>query len=200
MARRFVLASASPARLRLLRAAGLAPEVIVSGVDEEAVDIDDVPKLVQTLAEHKALAVAARPEAAGSLVLGCDSMLEFDGMARGKPATPDEAIERWRQMRGSEGALHTGHCVVDTSRSVHVSAVASTTVRFGFPSDNEIDAYVATGEPLGVAGAFTIDGLAAAFVDGIDGDHGTVIGVSMPLLRNLLGELGVNYTTLWADE
>lgn len=193
-----ILASASPARLNLLRQAGLAPHVIVSGFDEDAVTADSPAELALALAEAKAAVVATLEEAAGALVIGCDSVLELDGEALGKPADSEEATARWKSMRGRAGVLRTGHCVIDTATGAKVSATASTTVRFGEPSDAEVAAYVASGEPLHVAGAFTLDGLSAPFIDGIDGDHGNVIGISMPLLRSLLAELGVSITDLWA--
>ncbi|CAL9509430.1 MULTISPECIES: nucleoside triphosphate pyrophosphatase [Streptomyces] len=196
--RRLVLASQSPARLGLLRQAGMAPEVIVSGVDEDALDAPTPGELALLLAEAKADAVAGRPEAAGALVVGCDSVLELDGRPLGKPADAEEATARWKDMRGRAGVLVTGHCVVDTATGRRASATAATTVRFGEPSDEEIAAYVASGEPLHVAGAFTLDGRSAPFVDGIEGDHGNVIGLSLPLLRRLLAELGVPITELWA--
>ncbi|MFF1477598.1 Maf family protein [Streptomyces sp. NPDC058301] len=195
--RRLVLASASPARLGLLRQAGLAPEVIVSGVDEDALTAPTPGELALVLAEAKADAVAARPEAAGALLIGCDSVLELDGEALGKPADAEEATARWKSMRGRAGVLRTGHCVIDTANGRRASATASTTVRFGEPSDAEIAAYVASGEPLHVAGAFTLDGRSAPFVNGIDGDPGNVIGLSLPLLRTLLAELGIGITDLW---
>jgi septum formation protein len=195
MTRRFVLASASPARLRVLRIAGFDPEVIVSGVAEDDVDLSDVPSAVITLAERKASAVAARTDDA--LVLGCDSMFELDGEVRGKPADADEARAWGRRMRGSEGTLFTGHCVIDAADGRCVSDVAATIVRFGSPSDAEIDAYVASGEPLEVAGGFTLDGRSAPFIDGVDGDPGNVIGVSLPLVRTLLAKLDVEVTSLW---
>ncbi|MEV4869818.1 nucleoside triphosphate pyrophosphatase [Streptomyces syringium] len=196
--RRLVLASQSPARLGLLRQAGLAPEVIVSGVDEDAITAATPAELARVLAEAKAAAVAARAEAAGALVIGCDSVLELDGEALGKPRDAEDATARWKSMRGRSGVLRTGHCVIDTATGRQVSATASTTVRFGEPSDAEIAAYVASGEPLHVAGAFTLDGRSAPFIEGIDGDHGNVIGLSLPLLRKQLAELGVVITDLWA--
>ncbi|MER7997797.1 nucleoside triphosphate pyrophosphatase [Streptomyces sp. NPDC095613] len=195
--RRLVLASASPARLGLLRQAGLAPEVIVSGVDEDALSAPTPAELALVLARAKATAVAARPEAAGALVVGCDSVLELDGDALGKPADAEEATARWKSMRGRAGVLRTGHCVIDTVTGADAAETASTTVRFGHPSDAEIAAYVASGEPLHVAGAFTLDGRSAPFVDAIEGNHGNVIGLSLPLLRRLLGEHGVTITDLW---
>lgn len=198
--RRLVLASQSPARLGLLRQAGLAPEVIVSGVDEDAVTAPTPAELAKALAVAKASVVAARADTRGALVVGCDSVLELDGRALGKPADAEEAAARWKDMRGRAGVLQTGHCVHDTASGRHVAATASTVVRFGEPSDAEIAAYVASGEPLHVAGAFTLDGRSAPFIEGIDGDHGNVIGLSLPLLRRLLGELGVRITDLWADE
>ncbi|MFJ8820312.1 nucleoside triphosphate pyrophosphatase [Streptomyces sp. NPDC102467] len=197
-ARRLILASQSPARLGLLRQAGFAPEVIVSGVDEDAVTAPTPAELALALAEAKASVVAARPEAGGALVIGCDSVLDLDGEALGKPADAEEATARWKAMRGRAGTLQTGHCVYDTESGTYASGTASTVVRFGEPSDAEVAAYVATGEPLYVAGAFTLDGRSAPFIDGIDGDHGNVIGLSLPLLRRLLAQLGVGITELWA--
>ncbi|WP_415948069.1 Maf family protein [Streptomyces sp. KLOTTS4A1] len=196
--RRLILASQSPARLGQLRDAGLVPEVIVSGVDEDAISAPTPGELARVLAEAKARVVAARPEAANALVVGCDSVLELDGEALGKPADAEEATARWKAMRGRSGVLQTGHCVIDTATGRQTSATCSTTVRFGEPTDAEIAAYVASGEPLHVAGAFTLDGRSAPFLDGIDGDHGNVIGISLPLLRRLLAELGTSIVDLWA--
>jgi septum formation protein len=198
---RLVLASASPARLTTLRHAGLEPEVVVSGVDESAVTADSVAALAGRLAQLKAEAVAAAVAADGSpvLVVGCDSMLELDGEAYGKPGTPDLAVERWRRMRGRSGVLHTGHHVVLADRDGHRTrnAVAATTVHFADVTDAEIEAYVATGEPLQVAGAFTVDGLGGPFVRAIEGDFHNVVGISLPLLRELLLDLGVAWPALW---
>lgn len=194
-----VLASASPARLTTLRNAGLAPTVIVSGVDES--QVRDVPpaELALRLAELKCQAVAPRPEVpADALVLGCDSVLELDGEALGKPADADEAVRRWQAMRGRSGVLHTGHCLHDVAGARQVAATASTTVHFADVTDDEITAYVATGEPLHVAGAFTVDGRGGGFVTGIEGDHHNVVGVSLPLLRDQVRTLGHRWTDLWA--
>ena len=195
--RRLVLASASPARLGLLRQAGFAPEVIVSGVDEDALTAPTPGELALVLAEAKAGVVAALPEAAGALVIGCDSVLAFEGEIFGKPAGPVEAAGRWRRMRGRSGVLHTGHCV--RRGDEEFVETASTIVHFASISDAEIDAYVATGEPLHVAGAFTIDGLGGAFVTGVEGDHHNVIGLSLPLLRDLVGDLGIAWPDLWSS-
>jgi septum formation protein len=192
-ARTLVLASASSARLRVLRDAGLDPKVVVTGVPEDDVLETSAAEIVGVLARRKALAV----DVANALVIGCDSLLELDGVAMGKPASNDEARHRWRQMRGKRGTLYTGHCVVDTATGAQAMAVAGTDVEFGTPTEREIDAYIATGEPLRVAGAFTLDGFAAPFVTRIEGDHGTVLGLSMPLLRELLQQLGVEVTDLW---
>lgn len=193
---RVVLASASPARLAVLRAAGVDPEVIVSGVDEDAYSAPTTGELTQVLASAKASAVAS--QLSDGLVIGCDSMLDLDGQAYGKPASAQEAEARWRQMSGKTGTLFTGHCVIDVASGRCEAAVAATTVRFGVPTDAEISAYVATGEPLTMAGAFTIEGLGGWFVDSIDGDHNNVIGVSVPLLRGLFRDLGVTIPELWA--
>jgi septum formation protein len=188
-ARRLVLASASPARLETLRRAGLDPEVVVSGVDESHVGADKPADVALELAQRKARAVAQRTPHA--LVVGCDSVLELDGAAYGKPDSAQDAVRRWRLMRGRSGVLHTGHCVTDTTTGREKAAVESTTVRFAELTDAEVDAYVATGEPLHVAGAFTIDGLGGAFVRGVEGDPHNVVGLSLPLLRRLLGDLGI---------
>lgn len=193
-----ILASASPARLATLRAAGVEPEVVVSGVDEDAYGGRTPADLALTLAQAKARAVAARPDVGGGVVLGCDSVLDLDGEALGKPADASEAVARWQHMRGKSGVLCTGHWLVDLDSGHETGATASTTVHFADLGDDEIDAYVATGEPLKVAGGFTIDGLGGPFVSGIEGDHHTVVGLSLPLVRELLGDLGHRWTDLWS--
>jgi nucleoside triphosphate pyrophosphatase len=207
---RLVLASASPARRRTLAAAGIDVDVVVSGVDESTVDSSRADTLCATLARMKAEAVATRLRRQGSggtagggdkdgaLVLGCDSVLAFDGQILGKPSGAADARARWHRMRGRSGELLTGHCLIRLADDRHAEAVGTTTVRFADVTDAAIEAYLATGEPLQVAGAFTIDGLGGAFVESIVGDPGTVIGVSLPLLRRLLAELGVPISRLWA--
>ena len=193
-----MLASASPARLTTLRNAGLDPTVIVSGVDESQADGLPPFEMALQLAELKCAAVADRntvPDAA--LVLGCDSVLELDGRPLGKPADAADAVRRWQSMRGRSGVLYTGHCLRDTATGQVAAATASTAVFFADVTDEEIEAYVGTGEPLHVAGAFTVDGLGGAFVTGIDGDHHNVVDVSLPLLRDLVIELGHSWTDLW---
>jgi septum formation protein len=199
---RLVLASASPARLATLRAAGVEPEVVVSGVHEDDVDAGSAAATASELARMKAEAVAQRLGAdrlhvGAELVLGCDSVFELDATAYGKPADADEATSRWRQMRGRTGALHTGHHLIDLGSDRSVAAVSSTSVTFAEASDDEIAAYVATGEPLHVAGAFTIDGLGGPFVQRVDGDPHTVVGLSLPTLRTMLNDLGIAWQQLW---
>ncbi len=220
---RLLLASASPARLATLTAAGIDPIVRVSGVDEHAVltaarerfgdlePADAVLVLAQAKAEDVARALAddgaADDDATGGLlVLGCDSLLEVDGEVLGKPRDAQDAVERWRSMRGRAGELHTGHWLIDerTPQSEGgdgtggtLGAVSSTVVHFADLSDAEIDQYIATGEPLAVAGAFTLDGLGGPFVTAVEGDHHGVVGLSLPLLRELLAEVGVTIPSLW---
>jgi septum formation protein len=194
--RTLVLASGSPARLRLLRDAGFDPTVAVSGVDEDQVTAPDTATLVKKLAELKAEAVADLD--GDAVVVGCDSLLEFDGSAHGKPESADEARAWLRSMRGRSGTLFTGHCVIDEPTGRRVTDVAGTAVRFGVTTDAELDAYLATGEALGVAGAFTLDGRSAPFIDGVDGDPGNVIGLSLPLFRSMLSRLDIAITDLWA--
>ena len=209
-----LLASQSSGRLATLRAAGVEPLVRVSDVDEHAIlralaadsrTEPTPPQQVQALARAKAADVAdtvTRSEREADpdlIVVGCDSMLEIDGRVVGKPGTSEIARARWRSMRGRTGVLHSGHALVRVGNGARAGGVSSTTVRFGSPTDAEIDAYVATGEPLGCAGAFTIDGLGGAFIDGIDGDPHGVVGISLPLLRRLLADLDVRWTDLWVS-
>ena len=209
-----LLASQSSGRLATLRAAGVEPLVRVSDVDEHAVlrvlaadsrqeptPVQQVQALARAKAEEVAAAVTrAEREADPSLVVvGCDSMLEIDGRVVGKPGTSEIARARWQSMRGRTGVLHSGHALVRVGNGARAGGVSSTTVRFGSPTDAEIDAYVATGKPLGCAGAFTIDGLGGAFIDGIDGDPHGVVGISLPLLRRLLADLDVRWTDLWVS-
>lgn len=187
---RFILASSSPARRETLMRAGITPEVIVSGLVESGVEQDsNTPaEYAQLLANAKAKLVVAelRGEA---LVLGCDSLLEFEGEAMGKPGTIAAATERWLRMRGKRGVLHTGHCLMDVAAERVCIATVSTTVHFADISDEEIAAYCGSGEPSNVAGGFTIDGYGGWFIDGIEGDPHNVVGVSLPVLRRMMGEL-----------
>lgn len=201
MAATLVLASASPARLALLRAAGIEPVVMVSEVDEdevaEVLGPATVEALVAALARAKAVDVAAQVHDA--LVLGCDSLFEFGGTVWGKPSGPGEAGERIRAMRGREGILHTGHHLIDVASGQEAATVVSTTVRFGPMTDAEVDAYVASGEPLAVAGSFTLDGRSAPFIDGVVGDHTNVVGLSLPALRDLVAGFGRSVVDLWSE-
>jgi len=200
-----VLASASPARLETLRRAGLDPEVVVSSVDEAELDVPDPKALVRDLAAAKCREVAARlTPSTPTIVVGCDSVLDLDGVALGRPRDADDARERWQRLRGRSAVLVTGHCIrllgagQGGEPDVERVAVAATTVHFADLSDIEIEAYVDTGEPLVVAGAFTIDGLGGAFVTGVEGDPHNVVGISLPLLHDMLSELGVQWTDLWS--
>jgi septum formation protein len=208
---RLVLASTSPARLALLRAGGIEPITISPGVDEDLVTeratemglITGTADMVQLLAKAKAEAVLNHHDAQGALIIGCDSSLEIDGRSLGKPHEPEVAINRWKAMRGRAGTLYSGHWLIDNrspsgaSLSPATGRVSSSIVHFADISDDEIEAYVATGEPLKVAGAFTIDGLGGAFLRSIEGDAHTVIGLSLPTLRDLVINLGVSYPSLW---
>ncbi len=191
---RLVLASGSPARLRVLCDAGFDPEVVVSGVDEDVGDMGTAEAVV-VLAERKASAVAPRCEDA--LVLGCDSLLELDGESLGKPASGAEVVAMWRRLSGRDAQLRTGHCLIDTRSGARTREVDSTSIRFGSPTDDEISVYAASGQALGLAGAFSIEGYGGPFVDGIDGVPSNVLGLSLPLLRVLLAKLGVPITDLW---
>ena len=205
---RLVLGSASAGRLRVLRQAGVEPLVVVSGVDEDAIiaglgpdaaPADVVRRLAEAKADHVATVVDAAI-AADCVVIGCDSMLYIDGRLAGKPASTDAARRAWQSMAGRSGQLHTGHCVVRL-RNGHVSQRAAesfiTTVHFGTPTAADLDAYIDSGEPLAVAGAFTLDGLGGWFIDGIEGDPSNVIGLSLPQTRTLLERVGVSVAELW---
>lgn len=212
---RLILASQSPARTKLLTEAGIHHEVLVSDVDEDAVQarygVTDAHDTALLLARAKAEAVASLPDAEGALVIGCDSVFEFDGESHGKPYTVDVAKERMLRMSGSKGVLHTGHWLVDcreTAADVNdgemavgtgatVGAVSSAEVHFAEMSEKDIDAYIATGEPLHCAGSFTIDGLGGAFIRKVDGDPHAVVGLSISTLRDLLGQANVGITELW---
>ncbi len=192
-----VLASASAARLRVLRDAGIDPEVVASGIDEAAEGLGAIEpaEAVAILAGRKAAAVA--PLRPGALVLGCDSLLDLDGEAIGKPVSGAEATAIWQRLAGGHATLRTGHCLIDTRDRKTVTEVANTEVRFASPDPEEIAAYVATGEPMAMAGACSIEGFGAPFVTGIDGDPSNVLGLSMPLLRRMLAHVGVAVTDLW---
>jgi septum formation protein len=192
---RLVLASASATRLRVLRDAGFAPEVMASGIDED-IDASDTATAVVALAQRKGLAIADR--CSNAVVIACDSLLDLSGQTLGKPGSVAEAVEYWRRLAGREAVLCTGHWVRDTGSGRSVSDLARTTVRFGTPSEAEIEAYVATGEPLALAGAFSIEGYGAPFIEGIDGDPSNVLGLSLPLLRKMLARLDIAITDLWS--
>ena len=216
---RLILASQSPARTKLLTEAGIQHEVLVSDVDEDAVQakygVTDAHDTALLLARAKAEAVAALPEAEGALVIGCDSVFEFDGESHGKPYTAEVARERMLRMSGSQGVLHTGHWLVDCrdtaadadeeadadetpeGTGATVGAVSSAEVHFAQMSTQDIDAYIATGEPLHCAGSFTIDGLGGAFIRKVDGDPHAVVGLSISTLRDLLVHANVGITELW---
>ncbi|MDQ0757102.1 nucleoside triphosphate pyrophosphatase [Arthrobacter sp. B3I4] len=211
---RLILASQSPARTKLLSNAGIAHEVLVSDVDEDAVQarygVTDPHDTALLLARAKAEAIASLPEAEGALVIGCDSVFEFDGEAHGKPYTTDVAKERMLRMSGSMGVLHTGHWLVDCRNTephgaagnaagsgATLGSVNSAEVHFQEMSEDEIDTYIATGEPLQCAGSFTIDGYGGAFIRKVDGDPHTVVGLSISTLRSLLAQAKVGITELW---
>lgn len=222
-----VLASASPARAALLRSSGIEPVILPSDVDEAALASSMPPDphaVTVALAHAKAVSVAslvrhgellggaAAPGAPGSpsaprqgaptpraLVVGADSMLQMDGQLLGKAASADEVRARWARMAGGRGQLVTGHVLIEVGTGRTLRASVSTEVRFGRPDPDELEAYIASGEPLEVAGSCTIDGLGAAFIDGVDGDHTNVIGLSLPTLRSLLRGMGVRWTELWVE-
>ncbi len=210
---RLVLASASPARRSVLRAAGVEPDVVVSDVDEEALLAElgetSPAERVTALALAKARVVAGRVGTEADddspfdgVVIGCDSMLDLEGELVGKPGTLEAARGRWDQMAGRHGELLTGHAVIRVrggEPEAEISGHAATLVTFASPTTPELEAYLASGEPLSVAGAFTLDGLGGWFVEGIQGDPSNVVGISLPLTRHLLAELGVAISALWAS-
>lgn len=190
-----ILASASPARLRLLRTAGIEPIVRPSDFDESQVQLSSPKDLVQTLAQGKASLIAAQSN--GSLILGCDSVLALQGEIYGKPADAAEAIIRWRQMRGQTGELYTGHVLIDQVQQRVLSRCQVTRVQFALVSERQIEAYVASGEPLHCAGCFALEGRGGLFVERIEGCHSNVIGLSLPLLRQMLADLGYDVADFW---
>jgi len=197
MAPKIVLASASPSRLRLLTSAGIKPTVVVSGVDEEDVAYSQLTprELVTALAIVKAHTVGTFIDYP-ALIIGCDSTFEFEGESLGKPGSAVNAIARAKRLRGNSGLLHTGHCIIDTEKEIEISDVATTRVHFANMTDEEIEGYVATGEPLHVAGGFTLDGISAPFITKIEGETSNVIGLSLPLLRNAVNQLGYKWFEL----
>ena len=192
---RFVLASASPARLKLLRMVGIEPLVCKSDFDEDRVQIEEAEELVVTLAKCKAEAVA--PQFEDALVLGCDSVLTVNDRIYGKPESPQMAIARWRGMRGKTGKIYTGHALIDLKQQRQIVRCGMTKVYFANISDRTIEAYVATGEPLKCAGSFALEGKGGMFVEKIEGCHSNVIGLSLPLLYQMLENLGYNVTNFW---
>lgn len=195
-----VLASASPSRLRILRDAGFDPVVRVAAIDEDRYVATDPAEIVRELACAKAAAIAGDPGLpSDALIIGCDSLFAVNGVLYGKPGDAATAVTRWRAMRGTTGTLFTGHCVIDQASGASVSATAETQVTFSAPSDEEIDAYVASGEPIFVAGAFTLEGRASLFIERIAGDPSNVIGLSVPTFRRLLDELGLRAIDLWTQ-
>ena len=192
-----VLASASPSRQRLLKSVGISPMVVVSGVDEEDSSYSQLTprELVIALAIVKAHTVKEKINYP-AIIIGCDSTFEFEGKSLGKPGTPENAIARARSLSGKSGVLHTGHCFIDTDKGIEISDVVSTRVHFAQMTDHEIAGYVATGEPLNVAGGFTLDGLSAPFIAGVEGETSNVIGLSLPLLRNAIKSLGYEWFEL----
>jgi septum formation protein len=191
----FVLASASPARRRLLQTVGIEPIVRPSDFDESQIQLSNPGQLVQTLAQRKAETVV--PQFESALIMGCDSVLALDGEIYGKPANAEEACQRWEKMQDNVGYLYTGHALIDLSQNLKLVRVRVTKVYFARLDRNTIEAYVNTGEPLKCAGAFALEGFGSLFVEKIDGCHSNVIGLSLPLLREMLAELGYQVTDFW---
>jgi septum formation protein len=191
----FVLASASSARRRLLQSVGINPRICISHFDEDLIKLTDPQALVEKLAQCKAEVVL--PQVTDSLVLGCDSILVVGDEIHGKPQTPDEAFSRWQNMRGNRGTLYTGHTLIDQRKSRSIVRCGITQVYFSYLTDAQIRAYIATGEPLVCAGAFALEGKGSAFIEKIEGCHSNVIGLSLPLLRSMLTELGYDLTSYW---
>lgn len=195
MSLKFVLASASPARRKLLQSVGIDPIIYQSDFDESLIQKDNTIDLVQTLAHCKAQTVAQ--QISDSLILGCDSVLELDGEIYGKPDSPEDAIARWHKMRGNQGTLYTGHVFIDQLQQKRLIRCGMTQVYFAHPSDAEIEAYVRSGEPLKCAGCFALEGKGSVFVEKIEGCHSNVIGLSLPLLRLMLQDLGYQIIDFW---
>lgn len=198
---KIILASGSPSRQRLLKSVGISPEIRISGVNEEDPSYTSLSprEMVIALAIVKAHTVRVSIEYP-AIIIGCDSTFEFEGQNLGKPLTADNAIARAKMMRGKSGILHTGHCIIDTEKGIEYSDIASTEVFFADMSDHEIESYVATGEPLNVAGGFTLDGLSAPFIARIEGEPSNVIGLSLPLLRTAIVEMGYDWFQLASAE
>jgi len=192
-----ILASSSTSRLRLLESAGIKPKVIISGVDEEAQELLSLSpaELVIALAILKAHTIKDKAPA-DSLIIGCDSTFEFDGKSLGKPESRENAINRCKELSGKSGYLHTGHCLIDLRQGIELSERSTSKVQFAQMSDKEIIDYVDSGEPLHVAGGFTLDGLSAPFITNIEGDPSGIIGLSLPLLRKMIISLGYNWPEL----
>lgn len=197
MSRHVVLASASPSRKRLLAAAGVRADVVVSGVDEEHPDITKLSpsEMVIALAILKAHTVKELVPS-DSIIIGCDSTFEFEGRSLGKPLTTENAIARSKELRGKSGLLHTGHCIIDLKQGIEISDIATSSVFFADMTDEEIEAYAASGEPLHVAGGFTLDGLSSPFITRVEGCYTNIIGLSMPLLRTAINTLGLSWTEI----
>ena len=193
----FILASQSPARLQLLKLAGINAIAQPSHFDESLITSKNPSELVQNLAAGKAQVVSKQRAQTNEVILGCDSVLELNGIIHGKPSDPQEAIARWQEMRGQVGHLFTGHALIDQMTHRHLVKFQRTDVFFANISDAQIEAYVACGEPMNCAGCFALDGRGGLFVEKIHGCHSNVIGLSMPLLNSMLGELGYDVTDFW---